>query len=682
MMRKLKLLLISVLVLSLLFGFSFQSEASSTTSYTMTINAKGRYVRTQDAYLPGETLTNLGLSSPQDMMFGENDLLYIADTGNRRILVFNTITSQVVQTITYPDFNQPKGIFVSDRGIYVADSAADTVFWFELDGTYIRQFDRPTTPSYADPNYNPNKLVVDNRGNIYIHGDGVKDGIIQLSNTGEFLGYFTSNKVQLSFTQQIYKLLFTEEQFEDFASRDPQTFSSLFIDQNSMIYTTTMGTFRNAIKKHNTQGGNIFANSRTFAFEDTTDIYVDNQGIIYASMQVGTIFVYTADGDFIFNFGSSNYIEGQNNPDISGLFSKLASIAVDSKGGIWTLDDRKNFVQSFIPTDYALKIYQALNLYNSRQYDQSIEIWNEVLTLNQMSVIAHDNIAKTYLQQEKYEEAMHHFELSGNRTGYSEAYWEVRNAGIQSALGMLMIGLVILFVMTKTLQIVDKKTGKITVIMTPVKNFFDRKLLKDIFYIFRVMRHPMDSFYEIKKGHRATLSSAVILYFILFFVYLNYSINKGFIYQFVAAEDMDLSAIIIGFFSITLVLIVSNYLDTSIHDGLGGLKQIFIMFAYSMGPLILSLLSTTILSYVLTYNEVFFLNIIMILGMAWSFLNIFLGIIEIHDYTARQTIKSLLMTVLFTVIIAVVIIILVMMWEQLYMFIEALIKEAIRNVIS
>lgn len=681
-MRKIKWILMIVLSISILFGFSLDSEAASTTSYTMTINAKGRYVRTQDAYLPDKTLTNLGLSTPQDMMFGENDLLYIADTGNRRVMVYNTITGIVDQLITHPDFNQPKGVFVSDRGIYVADSTADTIFWFDINGNFIRQFDRPTTPSYADPNYNPNKVVVDNRGNLYIYGEGVKDGIIQLSNTGEFLGYFTSNKVELSLTQQIYKLIFTEEQFENFSSRDPQTFSSLFIDQNSMIYTTTMGTYRNAIKKHNTQGGNIFANSRSFGFDDATDVYVDSQGIVYASMQAGTIFVYTADGDFIFNFGSSNFVEGQINPDISGLFSKLSSLAVDSKGGIWALDDRKNFIQSFVPTDYALKIYQALNLYNSRQYDQSIEIWNEVLTLNQMSVIAHDNIAKTYLQQERYEEAMYHFELAGNRVGYSEAYWEVRNIGIQAALGTLIIGLVSFLVLSKTLQIVNNKTGKITLWMTPVKKVFDHKLLKDVFYIFRVMKHPMDSFYEIKKGHKATLTSAIILYAFMFLVYLNFNINKGFIYQFVAAEDMDLSAIVIGFFSITLVLIVSNYLDTSIHDGLGGLKQIFIMFIYAMGPLILALISISALSFVFTYNEVFFLNLIFYVGAGWSFINVFLGMIEIHDYTARQTFKSLLMTVLFTIIIAVVIIILVMMWEQLYMFLEALIKEAIRNVLS
>lgn len=681
-MRKLKLMIIFILSITLVFGISFETQAASATSYTMTINAKGRYVRTQDAYLPDKTITVLGLSNPQDMMFGQDDLLYIADTGNRRIVVYNTVNNTVDQIITHPTFGQPKGVFVSNRGIYVADSTANTVFWFETDGTYIRQYDRPTTPSYADANFNPNKVVVDNRGNLYIHGDGVKDGIIQLSNSGEFLGYFTSNKVQLSITQQIYKLIFTEEQFENYASRDPQTFSSLFIDKNSMIYTTTMGSYRNAIKKHNTQGGNIFAGSRTFAYNDATDIYVDDQGIIYASMQTGTIFVYTADGDFIFNFGASNNIENQINPNISGLFTKLASVAVDSKGRVWALDDSKNFLQSFVPTEYALKIYEALSLYNARQYEQSVQVWDEVLRLNQMSVIAHDNIAKTYLQQERYEDAMYHFELAGNRTGYSEAYWEVRNVDIQSALGFLIIGLVLFLVTSKSLQVINHRTQKITTVMAPVKTFFDRKILKDLFYIFRVMRHPMDSFYEIKKGHRATLTSAIVLYVILFFIYLNFNINKGFIYQFVAAEDMDLSAIIIGFFSITLALVISNYLDTSINDGLGSLKQIFIMFIYAMGPLMLALLSTTMLSFVLTYNEVFFLDLLMIVGIGWSFINVFLGIIEVHDYTARQTIKSLLMTVLFTIIIAVIIIILVMMWEQLYMFLEALIKEVIRNVIS
>jgi tetratricopeptide (TPR) repeat protein len=675
-MKKIKLITFSFLILSTLF-MSLLTVFGAATSYTMTFNAKRQFVRTQDAYLPLRTVISLNLSQAQDMYFDDSDILYIADSGNRRIVKYNPATNTVLQTITYTGMSRPTGVFVSSRGIYVADPNAETVFRFDLDGEFVERFDRPTTPSFADTPYNPNKVVVDNRGNLYIYGEGVKDGIIQLTNTGEFSGYFTSNKVRLSFTQQVYKVIFNERQFEEFAARDPRTFANIFIDDNMMIYTVTGGTWRNAIKKHNTQGGNIFGN--TISNDRARDVYVDQNGIVYAGMENGVIFVYSRDGEFIFSFGGSNFVENEINPDISGLFTKMSAVAVDSKGNLYALDESKNFLQSFTQTEYTEKIYAALKLYQERDYQAAIELWKDVLKLNQMSVIAHNNIAKSYLQQENYEMAMYHFELAGNRVGYSDAYWEVRNVGIQKALGAIIIVLVLFLITSKVVAVVDHRTGKIQLMMKPVKKTLDKKFIKDILYIFRVMRHPLDSYYEMKKGHQTTWYSAVFLYLLLFLVFINYSINKGFMYQFVAVEDMDIWSLVLGFFGITLILIVSNYLDTSIHDGVGGLKQIFMMFVYATGPLIVALTSATILSHYLTYNETFFLDLIMNIGLLWTFVNIFLGIIETHDYSARQTIKSLFMTIVFSVIIVVVVILMIMMWEQLYEFVTALVKEVIRN---
>ena len=676
-MKKVKFITFSILILSSVFMSLMTVFGAAATSYTMTFNSKGEFVRTQDAYLPHRTIISLNLNQAQDMYFDEEDHLYIADSGGKRIVKYQPETNSILQVITHPAMLRPTGVFVSDRGIYVADPTAATVFRFDVDGELLERFNRPTTPSFADTPYNPNKVVVDNRGNLYIYGEGVKDGIIQLTNTGEFSGYFTSNQVRLSFTQQIYKIIFSERQFEEFAARDPRTFANIFIDDQMMIYTVTGGTWRNAIKKHNTQGGNIFGN--TISNDRARDVYVDKNGIVYAGMENGVIFVYTSDGEFIFSFGGSNFVENEVNPDISGLFTKLSAIAVDSNGKLYALDESKNFLQSFVQTEYTEKIYAALKLYQERDYTAAIELWKDVLRLNQMSVIAHNNIAKSYLQQENYEMAMYHFELAGNRVGYSDAYWEVRNVGIQKALGAVIIILVLFLITSKVVAVVDHRTGKIKLMMQPVKNVFDKKFIKDIFYIFRVMRHPLDSYYEMKKGHQTTWYSALFLYLLLFLIFINYSINKGFMYQFVAVEDIDIWSLVLGYFGITLVLIVSNYLDTSINDGIGGLKQIFMMFVYATGPLLIALTATTVLSHYLTYNETFFLTLIMNIGFIWTFVNIFLGIIETHDYSARQTVKSLLMTIVFSVIMIVVLILMIMMWEQLYEFITALVKEVIRN---
>lgn len=62
-------------------------SASQATSYSYTLDDEGELVRTQDAYLPDRTITDLGLQNPEDMVIDENNLVYIADTGNARIVI-------------------------------------------------------------------------------------------------------------------------------------------------------------------------------------------------------------------------------------------------------------------------------------------------------------------------------------------------------------------------------------------------------------------------------------------------------------------------------------------------------------------------------------------------------------------------------------------------------------------
>jgi len=676
-MKTLKRSLTIILLIFTLFLLIPQANASSATSYTLTINAKGQMVRTQDAYLPLRTTMELNLKNPEDMIFDDEGYLWIADTGNKRILKYDSISNTLVDTLTYPEFVSPRGIFVSSRGIYVADSAAGAVFRFDDDFNFIEKFTRPDSVSYADATFEPSKVAVDNRGNLYISALGVSSGIIQLSNIGEFLGFFTTNKIQLTLIQQFQKIILSKEQFDNLLARTPNPFSSVFIDKNSMVYTTTMSVRFNAVKKHNTQGGNIFQG--TFAFDDARDIYVDKDGIVYAGMQGGEIFVYDATGEFIYYFGSSNS-DATSGQDVSGVFSRLSAIAVRDDGVIFALDDNKSFLQSFEPTDYAKEVYNAIGLYEDREYLQAIEAWQEVLKLNQMSVLAHNYIAKAYLQLEDYQNAMVHFELAGNRAGYSDASWEVRNVTIQSYLGITIIIMILIYAASVILNKVDAKTGKISEFTHPMKSFFDRKFLNDLTFTFKIMRHPVDSFEDLKHGHKGSFLASFLIYLATFIAFIIFNTSKGFIYQIVLVEDIDLTALVLGFFSVTLLFIICNYLDTSINDGIGKLRQIFTMFSYSLAPLLFAMILTTILSHVLTFNEVFFLDFIMSGGTLWSGILIFLGTSEIHEYSGKQTARSIIMSLLFALIIVVVLIIIITMWQQLYLFLEAIIKEALRNV--
>ena len=52
--------------------------------------------------------------------------------------------------------------------------------------------------------------------------------------------------------------------------------------------------------------------------------------------------------------------------------------------------------------------------------------------------------------------------------------------------------------------------------------------------------------------------AATIIYVAFFAVYMIYQTGKGFIYQYTSVEDMDMGAVVVGFFAILILCIVFN----------------------------------------------------------------------------------------------------------------------------
>jgi tetratricopeptide (TPR) repeat protein len=677
MKKQLKAVLIMLIALVVSTIPTLSVSASQATSYTYTQDEKGYFTRTQDAYLPDKTITDLGLSAPEDLFIDNDNMLYIADSANLRIVKYDIDNGKVAGILTYEEFMNPKGVFVTKKGdIYVADPRAKKVFHFDKEFNFLEGFAKPETPSFADTKFEPLRIAVDNSGNMYIVGEGVYNGIIQLAHTGEFLGYFTVNKTKLSLPQAIQNAIFTRAQLDNLVDRVPTTFSNVFIDRSGIVYSTTMGTHTDGLKKHNTAGGNMFKNP-VLSYDSLTDVYVDNQGIMYTSETSGYIDIYSNSGELIFEFGSYVF-----DLDVSGLFASLPTIAVDNNRNIWAVDGQKGYLQSFKPTDYALMVYNSMGLYEKGMYEEALEKWNEVLKLNQMSVLAHNGVGKAYLHAGMYEEAMEHFKVAGNRDFYSEAFWEVRNAWIQDNLSIFVGVIAFLWFASFLIKKLDKKKKVRTFKRNITNQLYNLPILGEVLYALKIPKHPIDRYYDIRVNRKGSTRGATILYALFFIAYMAYKTSKGFIYQFVAIEDLDINAIVIGFFAILILFIVCNYLVTSIKDGDGSFKQVYMIPAYGVMPVMISMITITIMSYFLTNNEAFMLTIILYIGLVWSVVSIFLGFQTVHDYTTKETVSSMIITVVFMMIAAVMALIVIIMWEQLWQFLQTLAKEMTRNVLG
>lgn len=652
-------------------------HAAGITSYTSTVDDNNRYVRTQDAYLPEKTITSLGLENPEDIFFDAQDILYIADTGNRRIVKYDPYQDQVLGILEDEGFSSPKGVFVTQDGtIYVADAGAKSIFLFDENFNKLEQLGKPTTPIFQDTNFEPAKVCVDSVGTMYVLSEGVYSGIIQLSQENEFLGFFTVNTTTLTPMQAFQKLIFSRDQLANLSQTVPNTFSNVFIDQSGIVYTTTMGTNLSSgvgVKKHNTIGVNMLQ-KEVKSGDSSTDVWVDQRGIMYVSENAGYINIYAKDGELIFRFGSP-----AGTADIAGLFSRLPSIAVDSKATLWAVDGEKGYLQSFVPTEYALAIYQAMDFYENGDYAQSKDQWNSVLQLNQMSILAHNGVGKALLREQDYATASYHFEISGDRSAFSDAFWEVRNDWLQQYLPWLVVVYFLLLVAYKIL-FHFKRTSILATRKQVLETTKKLPLLKEFHFAAHSAVAPYDTFYELRKNRSGSFLGASFLYLFGFFIYLLYRTSKGFIYQFTKIENMDISAIVLGFFLFLGLFILCNYLITSINDGLGTLKQIYCVPAYASLPVVISMSLVLGLSHVLVENEAFLLSFILQIGVIWSLVILFIGLLTLHDYTMRENVRSILFSILFMSIVAMIFILIFMMWEQLWLFLYTVAKELIVNV--
>jgi hypothetical protein len=651
---------------------------SQSTTVNLAANKRGLFVPTQDGYLPDRNITGLGLNKPENIAFGKNDVLYIADTGNKRVVLFDTNSGSIVREINSGGFRAPRGVFVTpDETLYVADSVAKAVFVFNPQDECIKIIRAPHSIAFGDTQFAPCRIGVDPRGSMYIIGEGVYSGIIHLSGEGEFLGFFSSNQTTLTFVQLLQKIFFTERQKQGLLDRLPLTFSNVFVDPRGIVYSVSMGRdvamSGAAIKKHDMAGRNMLKTMTTMSL---TDITVDRYGNIFTTSTQGWIQVNAADGEEIFYFGAGLL----SAEDIAGWYSNLVSIAVSSKGHIWALDGEKAFLQSYTPTEYTQSIYRAQQLFNEGHYTEAGKEWNNVLRFNQMSVLAHNGLGKSWLYQQEYEKAQYEFLVAGNREYFSQAFWETRNIWLLRNMSWILIIFAVLFGGLFILKKADRKQTVKTAVNNGRNAIMNAKYINTILFAFSVARHPLDSYYYMKLKEKGSLPGAVVNFILFFAAYLIFQTSKGFIVQFTEIEDMDFNVIIGGFIGLYLLFVICNYLVTSIYDGEGGIADIFKMVSYAMFPLSVALLAVTALSHILTQNETFLLYFMLTGGFVWSGALLWLGLQEVHNYSFSNTFKSLVFTAVFMLIALVVLFNMAILFNQFVQFIESIAREVYANI--
>jgi tetratricopeptide (TPR) repeat protein len=656
-----------MLIVSILLLTHIRVRAESPYN-TWALGPGGRFFMTQDAYTPF-TSVELPVSAPEDMYVTPDGFIYIADTGNGRIVKFHDFK----EIASYGEglLSGPTGVFVDEDGImYVADARENSIFILDQSGNLLNKFSRPTEPLFGvNRQFLPRKIAVDARKNLYIISEGSVNGIVQMNTNGNFIGYFGANTATMSLKMVLQRMFLTEDQLSQFIKSEAASPSNIAIDHQSMVYTITAGTSSSqSIRKFTVSGKNIFPDivgSSTFR-----DVHISENGLVLAVDASGVIIEYDLNGTMLFLFGAQDTGEQR-------LGTLTNPTAIERYGEfIYVLDKDKNEVVVYQTTAFAKLVHDGVRLYMEGFYSEAKPYFEEVINYNGSFIMSYQAIADAYYREIEYSKALEYYRYAEDQDGYSQAFWELRNFVLQQYLGSAIMWIFGLSIAQNVFKRLDKRYQW----FDPIRNWFKDlqryKLVDDFIFMFRFIKQPADSFYYIKKDLRGSLRFAFLIYAWVVVVRVLSLYITGFIFNpYASLSEIRVENEILYTVLAMFLWNAANYLVSTISDGEGRVRDVVIGTAYSLFPYAFFILPIAALSNVLSMNEIFIYSFSQNIILFWMGMMLIIMVKEIHNYSGSETVRNVLVT-LFTIALFVLTgYILYVLFNQLFEFVSAILQE-------
>lgn len=695
-MKKLMLTILLAIVFAPMILLSSPKLHALSAYKTYTTNRNGYLVETNEAYEAVEMLkyfgNNQSFNGAKDLFIDSEDYLYVADTGNQRIVVFDPELNYLYE-FGSDLLRKPLGIYVRDNMIYVADyglaqSNEDigAIYRFAIDKTQLTAETAITLEeTYSTPDseilavdgflFRPMKIAVDDNHTMYVVCEGVTNGVLMIDQSNRFINYFASNGIDITLWERFQRFFYGNNPDVTLTKNIPPAVANVTLDNRGYFYTVTQSSDQagDNLKKVNLGGINFFPEDM-FIYADPVDAWNGDVGNTYIITAGGNIMEYDSLGNLLFKFGGL----GTGN-DKLGLFLSASAIAVDSENQIYVIDDNqsRNAIQIFRETEFAASVHHALDLFNQARYVESIAVWEEVLRFNSMLDMAYEGIGLGYLMNEEYDLALAYFEIAYDKADYSEAFWNVRNAWLSEHFETVLW---ISFITGACLLIgvlLERKYRYLAPVRQVAKRVASQPFLNQCIYMFRFLSHPSDACYEIKAKQRVSVKGATLILGLLFGLYLLSIVFTGFIFNTVIIEETILINEALKIVIPILIFVVANYLMSSLMEGEGTFKATFINTIGALMPVFVIFPIAILLSRFLTANEGFLYYFCITLMIGWCGILLFFNLKETHNYSVTQTIVNLVLTVLMMIVIIVILMMVYLMVLQVYNFVIDILKEVI-----
>lgn len=209
-----------------------------------------------------------------------------------------------------------------------------------------------------------------------------------------------------------------------------------------------------------------------------------------------------------------------------------------------------------------------------------------------------------------------------------------------------------------------------------LKSIFN-EIIEDYFkFPLYILTHPIAGFDQLKRENKGKVSVAIVFMLLLGLLNILTYQYSGFLVNFNNPRELN-SIREISFVVVAILLFsIGNWSITTLFDGKGKFKEIFMMTCYSTFPMLLLGFPNLILSLIYTNEEVSFYYILSGIAVFLMILLIFVGLLVIHEYSVART----LLTIIFTGVAMAVILFIALLFFNIAQQVVALVTGLYREI--
>lgn len=585
--------------------------------------------------------------------------MYIADSAGSCIWVIASDLTAEGRITAYTDGGEERtlsgceGVWADDGRLYIANTGGKNVVVLDAEThETLTVIHAPSAEEWSSTvDFEPVRLSTDGGGRVYVISRNQTQGIVQFTKEGTFIGYLGALEVTPTAWDIFIRTVGTEEMKKRTLQLVPTEFSNLICNRDGLVLAITetvtdqeiysgekvpvrlLNPLGSDILKtngyHNPVGDIDFTlwkdeNSGASRFVDAA---VGPNGIYSLLDRVrGKVFTYDADGNLLYVFGGLG----------GGVDCFVQPVSLVYSGDrIAVLDQSQAKLTLLRPTPFAELVLQAYDAHENGNAATETACWERLEQEFGGYDLTSLGLGKALLNRGEYRAAMEKFRAAHHKTYYSKALkgWQTQFA--EQYLGWLLLAsAAAIALLTVGIRALARRVRRSSSV--PARALADG---------WEITTHPFAGFWNLKWEHHGTVGGATMLLAAALVIHFIGTRCAPYL-----ASDLHLSQTnsllpTLSLAAVLLLFVVANWCLTTLFDGKGTIRDIYIYSCYCLTPYVLFSLPLLLLGHVLTLETMSLYTGLRLVLVAYCVFLLMAGTLTVHQFTLGKTVLMLLISV-------------------------------------